>query len=271
MGRRKNIPIEIKEGLLEQIQQENMTKNFIELVVQKVGVYKNKKQTCEFLARVASSSKIKESNMEDLRHMDFSEDARQLMCNIGCKDVYTDPDAYSLRLYMSWAKFLTRKNLIEDYNILYENDAFVLESKLKNQKLIRLGTDGIPIKYIDKYGYERQKYKSLGSFLIWPRHSGVTINQKKGLSLKDNWELMFEKINSFYKTEDNSFFADSIDREWMNYIGEFDSQKNKVENFLDCYELQGWILDENKILCDECIVKRNEKMWDLICNKAMYK
>lgn len=264
-GRRANIPKEIKDEIITYVSNNKMGLKFTTTVINRVSIYNNKKQTFELLAEIASLPCIKELNYDEIKQMDFSDDARQLVKSIGCKDEYTDPDLYSLVLYLVWGKFLIRKGILVDYRIIYHN-AFAIEGIYKNDKgeaRVILGADGIPINQIEKYGYEKKVYKSLGSFLIWPRHSGYTINQKKGMKLKDDWEAILEEVEKYYN-ESSDFFENPIDIEWMNYIGGIKKEVKGYGSFKWCFELDNLILDENRIISKDSIERRNVAMWNVI-------
>ena len=274
MPRKENIPTDIKEIVMEDVIKGNVSScNLIYYVLDKVVEYKNKKQTYELLVKLVSCSKVKQMGIGDYRELDFSKEAQQLVVRVGCKDEYTDPDLYSLRLYIAWGIFLKKKKIICDYTIVYKNDSVGLMVSYKDNqnqyRKIELGTDGIPIKKINQFGYDRQIYKSLGSFLIWPRSNqeeSMTINQKKGCVLKDDWKLLLAKIEEFYEKGDRSFFTRQVDIEWMEYIGNWNKEKTKIENFYSCYELYEIdnFIDKNGI--PECIFikNRNENMWNII-------
>ena len=126
--RRPNIPIDIKEKIKSDVKKTPGIW-FIDEVLKRTGEYKNKKQTLELLTEIASFDCIKNLSYKGMEGTDFSDNARKLIVSVGCKDEYTDPDSFSLLLYMVFGKLLSRKNVLSDYTIAFRNNAFGIDGE----------------------------------------------------------------------------------------------------------------------------------------------
>lgn len=269
-GRKPDIPIEVKNEIKESIKksmEEIARFDFVKYVIDKTKRFENEKQTWELLAEVASLNCVKDMKLDNIQDLDFSEDAKDLIKCWGGKDEYQDPDASSIFLYLAWGKFLVRKGILNDFKIVSINYSFALQGKYKNEgdaKEILLASDGISTKNICANNYEKGVYKKLGSFLIWPRHEKITINQKKGIRLGDSIEKVIKKLSDFYTNHDMSFVDCQIDIDWLTYIGNLKKEKNEYDSFMWCFQLENLEFDSHGIFTKDFIKKRNRDMCDII-------
>lgn len=272
-GRKPSIPENIKFQIIESVA-ENMDLNFINKAFEILYQYQdithiNKKQAMELLAKLASLPQTKELSLNELKKLDFSEDAMNITLKLGNKVEYQDPDSLSLYLYMAWGRFLIKKGILNDYNVVYRDYSLAIEGKYENNNrdniTVFLASDGIPIKIINKKRYEKNIYKCFGSFLIWPCHK-KSINQKKGwkaYGINESIQKLMEKIKDYYEDKDQNIIEDPIDIEWMDHLGSINKGKRNFDSFLWSLELEGAEYDDIGILTKDCIKARNEKMWGL--------
>lgn len=265
-GRKPNVPEDIKNEIKERVCK-NPSIEFIDEVLDKTKEY-NIKQSLEFLSHIASLDCIKKLNYKDLDNKVILDNAKIIANKVGCKEEYNDPDQYSLVLYMVFGKFLLKQNVLTDYEIICKNYTFAIKGKYKqdeHDKEVILGTDGISINKINNYHYDIKHYKKLGGFLIWPRHAN-SINQLKGIRLGDRWDKTMQEVEKFYNNDNeaNRLIINQEDIVWMNYIGKIKDDRQGYDSFKILFELDDVEYDPYGIITENCLERRNEKMWTLL-------
>ena len=265
MGRKPNIPKDIRNQIIKRVSEEPNL-DFIQNTIKDVVNYQNIKQTNEFLAELASLPSMKEMNINKLKELDFSVDAKSLAESMWYKDGYKDPDQLSLYLYMAWGRFLINKGILDDYKVVFVDNSFAIIGTYNKTAKVKLTSDGISIKSIRKMGYEQGKYKRFGSFLIWPCHNN-SINQKKGRKnggIEENIQILMGMIKDFYEDKKQDLVKDSVDIEWMNHLGSMKREMNKFDSFLWSLELESAVYDEIGLFTKDYITIRNDNMWKVV-------